>query len=56
MHSGQGSWEGGSEESVHISSYWEDGFDLRQLKAELAQLKEWFEQDTIALIVGSELI
>lgn len=56
LHTGFGAYDGVTEESCHISSYWEDGFDLDQLKTELAELKTWFGQDAIALIVGSELV
>lgn len=55
-HLGTGSYNGITEESAHISSYWEEGFDIEYLKKDLAKIRDWFEQDTIALIVGSELI
>lgn len=55
-HYGKGTWGEVTEESCHISSYWGEGFDLDLLRAELTKLKEWYKQDAIALIVGSELI
>lgn len=56
IHNGTGSYAGISEDSRHLSAYSEAGFDLDSLRAELREIKGWYGQDAIALIVGSELI
>lgn len=56
LHKGVGYWQVGEEESAHISRFDERGYDLVQLKNDLRELAKQFEQDSIALIVGSELI
>lgn len=56
IHLGVGEWDGVPEESAKISVYNEGGFDLVQVKNELRDLAKQFGQNTIALIVGSELI
>ena len=53
---GSGTWENGVEESCHISVFWEYGFDLDNLRELLKDVKDYFGQDNIALIIGSELI
>lgn len=58
-HTGRGSWtdEHGitiSEESAYLSAF--GVLDLPALRAALRVIKGRFEQDAIALIVGSELI
>lgn len=55
-HYGIGYWEGVREESCHISLYHEGGFDLDGIKERLLGLKKEFGQDSIAVIIGSELI
>lgn len=56
VHNGTGSFEGISEDSRHISVYSEAGFDLDNLRDDLREIKGWYDQEAIALIVGSELI
>ena len=56
LHNGTGVYDGISEDSRHISSFWEDGFDLDQLRTMLRDTRVVYGQDAIALIVGSELI
>ena len=53
---GMGEWKGGFEESAKISLYHEGGFDLEGIREQLFRLKKEYSQETIALIVGSELI
>lgn len=53
---GLGEWDGKLEESAKISMYHEDGFDLARIREELYRLKKEYSQDTIALVIGSELI
>ncbi len=55
-HHGSGTWENGVEESCHISVFWEYGFDLDNLLELLKDVKDYFEQEAIALIIGSEFI
>ena len=55
-HLGRGEWNGEFEESAKISLYHEGGFDLDGIREELRRLKKEYSQDSIALIVGSELL
>ena len=55
-HAGYGRWGDASEESVHISLYVETGIDATYLRAQLGVVARMFDQDAIALIVGSELV
>lgn len=56
MHAGRGRWGGNSEESVHISLYVEADIDVNYLRNQLGVIARMFDQDAIALIVGSELV
>ena len=56
VHLGIGTWDGVPEESAKISLYHEGGFDLDGIREQLFRLKKDFSQDTIALLIGSELI
>lgn len=53
---GTGVWDGVREESAKISLYHEGGFDLDSIREQLFRLKKEYGQDSIALIIGSELI
>lgn len=56
-HTGMGAWgELDPEESAHISIISEWSVDVELLRSELALIARMFNQDAIALIVGSELI
>lgn len=54
IHNGIGTWDGEEEESVHISSF--GPYDVDSLRKKLERIRSLFWQDSIALIVGSELI
>lgn len=62
VHSGVGNWFDETldmyvrEESKHVSYFDPAGFDLDLLKNQLALIKVQFNQDAIAVIVGSELV
>lgn len=56
IHLGTGVWDGKLEESAKISLYHEGGFDLDGIREQLFRLKKEYSQDSIALIIGSELI
>ena len=56
IHLGTGVWDGRIEESAKISLYHEGGFDLDGIREQLFRLKKEYSQDSIALIIGSELI
>jgi len=68
FHDGRGTWEGVTEESRHLSLFWEDNTpadkrdfasDLRageRLRKDLRTVADRYMQDSVALIVGSELI
>lgn len=56
VHNGSGSWAGVREDSAHVSIFWEPGVNLDILRERIAYLKRNYQQDSIALIVGSELI
>lgn len=56
IHKGLGYYDNLPENSAHISVYCEDGFDLDGIREQLFRLKKEYNQDSIALIVGSELI
>lgn len=53
-HQGQGFWNAESEQSLHISVVAD--VDLFTLRARLRKIKSQFNQDTIGLIVGSDLL
>lgn len=55
FHEGLGMW-GNQEDSCHISLYDERGFDLLELQRDLKWMRSEYEQDSVALIIGSELI
>ena len=68
-HTGQGTWDGVAEESMHVSLYWDDDTapadrdyarDLEAgnlLRATLRDLAREYGQDSIALVISdSELI
>ena len=59
IHRGSGTWDGIVEESAHISlvmdrDLWDVELDM--LRTKLRELKRDYDQDSIALIVGSELV
>jgi len=54
VHTGTGTWNGVSEESMHISTLAD--VDTYALRVKLAEIKKIYHQDAIALIVGSDLI
>lgn len=56
IHRGTGIWENAIEESAKISLINDLGFDLEGLRGYLRSFKNWYQQDNLALIVGSELI
>lgn len=56
IHLGQGSYDGLTEESAHLSAFSETGFDIGHLTELLKEIKAAYQQDAIALITGSELI
>lgn len=53
-HHGVGQWLGHYEHSAHISTVAD--VDTYALRVKLAEIKKTFNQDAIALIVGSDLI
>ena len=55
-HLGKGQYKGIVEESCHISALVQGDIDLDHLRAKLAIIKDTYQQDAIALIVGSELL
>ena len=60
VHTGSGRWWDGekfiSEDSAKISLFLESGWNIEQLRIDLKELRSQFGQDSIALIIGSELI
>lgn len=60
VHTGSGrSWDGEkyiSEDSAKISLFLESGWNIGQLRIDLRELRSRFGQDSIALVIGSELI
>lgn len=54
-HYGTGEWDGVTEESAHISIL-TDSLDMTLLTAGVEQLKADYQQDSIALIIGSHLL
>lgn len=56
LHLGEGSYDGITEDSAHLSAYSESGFDIGHLTELLKEIKVAYQQDAIALITGSELI
>ena len=56
VHLGVGYYNGIPEESAKISVYHEGGFDLESIREHLSELKTDYKQDSIALLIGSELI
>ena len=55
VHYGAGIWGGVAEESAHISLFWEQGMDADYIREQAAVVARMFEQDAVAVIVGSEL-
>lgn len=55
VHYGAGIWGGVAEESAHISLFWEQGMDVDYIREQAGVIARMFEQDAIAVIVGSEL-
>lgn len=55
VHYGAGIWGGVAEESAHVSLFWEHGMDADHIREQAAIVARMFEQDAIAVIVGSEL-
>ena len=53
---GRGEWQGMGEDAAYVSLYWEDGIDAQHLRDQAAVLCRMFDQDAIALALGSELI
>ncbi len=53
---GRGEWQGMGEDAAYVSLYWEDGIDVAHLREQAAIMASMFDQDAIALVVGSELI
>ena len=53
-HQGVGVWDGEEEDSAHLSAF--GVFDLSELRSELQRIAYYHDQDSIALIVRSELI
>lgn len=56
VHYGTGEWAGVAEDSAHVSLFAEDGIDVAKLQAMASDLASMFEQDAIAVILGSTLI
>lgn len=56
IHRGRGVWDGVPEDSAHISLYWGEGFNVYYLRKQLADVRDLYQQKSIALILGSELI
>lgn len=68
LHDGYGAWGGVDEQSRHLSLFWEDNTpadkrdyaaDLKageRLRVDLRAVADRYNQDNVALIVGSELI
>lgn len=58
-HFGTGTWDGGSEDSCHISIFSPAEIEpeyLGRLRQYLADTKRYYSQEAIALIVESELV
>ena len=55
VHYGTGIWNGATEESAHISLFWEQGMDVDYIREQAGAVARMFEQEAIAVIVGSEL-
>lgn len=56
VHRGQGEWDGVTEDSAHVSLYWQHGIDTDLLTGALPSLAHMFGQDAIALVTGSTLV
>ena len=56
VHTGRGEWDGVPEDSAHISLFWEHGIDADYVREQAAVVARMFEQDAVAVIVGSELV
>ena len=56
VHYGAGIWAGVAEESAHISLFWEHGIDADYVREQAGVVARMFEQDAVAVIVGSELV
>lgn len=54
-HYGTGEWDGVTAESAHISIL-TDSLNMTLLTAGVEQLKEDYEQESIALVIGSHLL
>lgn len=55
FHYGRGTWEGVAEESCHVSTL-AQSVDGPKLRSKLRDLARQFGQDTVALVIGSELV
>ena len=56
VHYGRGEWDGVAEDSAHVSLFWADGMDVSHIREASALLARMFQQDAIAVMLGSELI
>ena len=56
IHDGYGSWDGVREDSAHVSIFWVPGVNVDILRERIAHVRRNYDQDSIALITGSELI
>ena len=56
VHRGAGVWGGVAEESAHVSLYWETGMDADYITEQASVMARMFEQDAIAVVLGSTLI
>lgn len=53
---GRGEWQGTGEDAAYVSLYWEDGIDVDHVREQVATLCRMFDQDAIALVLGSDLV
>lgn len=56
VHRGTGYWGGLPEESAHVSLYWDRGMDADYITEQAGVMARMFDQDAIAVILGSTLI
>ena len=56
LHLGAGVWGGVAEESAHVSLYWETGMDADYITEQAGVMARMFDQDAVAVILGSKLI
>ena len=56
VHFGRGEWDGVAEDSAHVSLFWADGMDVSHIREASALLARMFQQDAIAVVLGSELV